>query len=167
MDLRSTHHTLNTLNTYALNMPRKGQTQALTPEQADRYRRVVQLRTAGVTFDQIAESLGYASRSGAKEAYDAALLRWGRQAVDEHRDLEDIRLEELWRRTFARIADASADEVDEFVKLVGAAVRVSKRRADLLGLDAPRQVEVSGQNGEAMQTDVGEILRERLRQLEQ
>ena len=145
-------------------MPRKGQTPALTKDQADRYRRVVQLRTAGVTFDQIAESLGYASRSGAKEAYDAALRRWGREAVDEHRDLEDLRLEELWRRTFARIAEADGD--DEFVKLIGAAVRVSKRRADLLGLDAPRQVEVSGANGGAMRTDVGEILRERLRQLE-
>lgn len=145
-------------------MPRKGQTPALTKDQADRYRRVVQLRTAGVTFDQIAESLGYASRSGAKEAYDAALRRWGREAVDEHRDLEDLRLEELWRRTFARIAEVDGD--DEFVKLVGAAVRVSKRRADLLGLDAPRQVEVSGANGGAMRTDVGEILRERLRQLE-
>ena len=145
-------------------MPRKGQTPALTKDQADRYRRVVQLRTAGVTFDQIAESLGYSSRSGAKEAYDAALRRWGREAIDEHRDLEDLRLEELWRRTFARIAEVDGD--DEFVKLVSAAVRVSKRRADLMGLDAPRQVEVSGANGGAMRTDVGEILRERLRQLE-
>ena len=145
-------------------MPRKGQTPALTKDQADRYRRVVQLRTAGVTFDKIAESLGYASRSGAKEAYDASLRRCGLEAVDEHRDLEDLRLEELWRRTFARIAEVDGD--DEFVKLVGAAVRVSKRRADLLGLDAPRQVEVSGANGGAMRTDVGEILRERLRQLE-
>jgi len=142
----------------------KGQTPALTPEQATRYRRVVQLRTAGVTFDQIADTLGYASRSGAKEAYDAALRRWGRDTVDEHRDLEDLRLEELWRRTFARIGDADSD--NEFATLVSAAVRVSKRRSDLLGLDAPRQVEVSGANGEAMRTDVGEILRERLRQLE-
>lgn len=141
-----------------------GQTPALTPEQADRYRRVVQLRTAGVTFDQIAETLGYASRSGAKEAYDAALRRWGRVTVDEHRELEDVRLEELWRRTFARIADADSD--DEFVKLISAAVRVSKRRADLLGLDAPRQVELAGKDGGPVETDIGEVLRQRVAALD-
>jgi len=141
-------------------MPPKGQTPALSKDTADKYRRVVQLRTAGVTFEQIAESLGYASRSGAKEAYDAALRRWGRSAIDEHRDLEELRLEELWRRTFARLAEVEDD--DEFVKLITAAVRVSKRRADLLGLDAPRQVEVAGRNGGAIRTDIGEILRQRV-----
>lgn len=140
-------------------MPHKGQTPALTKEQADRYRRVVQLRTAGVTFDQIADNLGYASRSGAKEAYDAAIRRWGREAVDEHRDLEELRLEELWRRTFTRLVEANGD--DEFVKLISAAVRVSKRRADLLGLDAPRQVELAGKDGGPVETDIGEILRQR------
>ena len=141
----------------------KGQTPALTPAQAERYRRVVGLRAAGVTFDEIAAQLGYASRSSAKEAYDAALKRWGRDSIDELRDLEGHRLEELWRRTFRKLSQLDPDaDIDVFVKLITASVRVSKRTADLHGLDAPRQLEVSGRDGGPITTDVGEILRARL-----
>ena len=56
----------------------QGQSPALSPETAERYRQVVQMRATGLTFDRIAAELGYASRSGAKEAYDTALLSWGR-----------------------------------------------------------------------------------------
>ena len=148
-------------------MPAAGQTPALTPEQADRYRAVVQLRTAGVTFDAIARQLGYASRQGAKEAYDAALRRWGREVVDEARALEELRLDDLWRRTYSRISslDIEEDTTDEFTKLTSTAVRISARRSGLLGLDAPKQVEVAGAGGGAVQTDIGDMLRERLRQL--
>jgi hypothetical protein len=148
-------------------MPKKGTTPQLTVDQADRYRQVVQLRTAGYTFDRIASQLGYSSRSGAKEAYDSALKRWGRATVDEHRDLEGERVEELWRRTFRRLSQLPDDaDSEEFVRLVLSAVRVAKRKADLFGLDAPRQVEVAGAGGGPIQTDVGELLRDRLKALE-
>ena len=55
----------------------KGQTPALTPEQAERYREVVRLRALGLTFEEIAERTGYADRSSAKNAYEAALRRYG------------------------------------------------------------------------------------------
>ena len=45
------------------------------------------------------------------------------------------------------------------------AVKVSQRRAALYGLDAPRQVEISGEDGGPLRTDVGEILLERIKAL--
>jgi hypothetical protein len=142
----------------------RGQTPALTPEQAERYREVIRLRTVGLKFHEIAERVGYASRSGAKEAYDAALRWWGREAVDDLRTIEGERTEELWRYTFARII-ANPESTAEFVSLVNSAVKVSQRRAALYGLDAPRQVEISGEDGGPVRTDVGEILLERIRAL--
>lgn len=142
----------------------KGQTPALTPEQAERYREVIRLRTAGLKFHEIAERVGYKSRSGAKEAYDAALRWWGREAVNDLRTIEGERTEELWRQTFARLL-SNPDSTNEFVSLVNTAVKVSQRRAALYGLDAPRQVEISGEDGGPLRTDVGEILLERIQAL--
>lgn len=136
---------------------------ALTPEEAEKYRKVIQLRTAGITFDAIAKEVGYANRSGAKHAYDAAIRRWGRSDAQDARELEELRLDDLWRRTFSRISALNAKEqVDEFVKLTTTAVRISSRRAGLLGLDAPKQFEVAGPGGGPIETDIGEALRERL-----
>jgi hypothetical protein len=144
-------------------MPR-GQTPALTPQQADRYREVVRLKSAGLTFDEIADRVGYASRSGAKEAYDAALRYWGRESVDQLRTIEGERLEQLWRFTFGRIL-STPETTDEFVKLVNTAVRISGQRSSLFGLDAPKQVELTGENGNPIKTDVGAMLVERIRAL--
>lgn len=142
----------------------KGQTPALTPDQAERYARVLDLRRAGLTFDQIAAEVGYAGRQGAKEAYDAAIRRMGRETADDLRVLENERLDDLWRRAYGRLTQTT--DTDAFVKLQNAMIRISSRRAGLMGLDAPRQVEVTGAGGGALRTDVGDMLRERLRQLE-
>lgn len=144
-------------------MPR-GQTPALTPKQAERYREVVRLRAIGLKFEEIAERVGYSSRSGAKEAYDRALALYGRESVENLRELEGERLEQLWRQTFARVLQ-NPRTVSEFVSLVNAAVRISNSRASLFGLDAPKQVNVSGPEGGPIETDVGQILVERLRAL--
>lgn len=142
----------------------KGQSPALTPDQADKYREVVRLRAAGLTFEEIGNQVGYASRSGAKEAYDAALRYWGRESVDQLRTIEGERLEQLWRFTFGRIL-STPETTDEFVKLVNTAVRISGQRSSLFGLDAPKQVELTGENGDPIKTDVGAMLVERIRAL--
>jgi sulfite reductase alpha subunit-like flavoprotein len=146
----------------------QGQSPALSPDTAERYRRVVQMRAAGVTFDRIANELGYASRSGAKEAYDTALRSWGREAVDDLRVLEGERIDELWRRLFTRMLEEGEQEepleVHDFVNLISTAVRLSKRRSELFGLDAPRQHMITGPEGGPIElvTDIGELLKERL-----
>jgi hypothetical protein len=143
----------------------RGQTPALQPEVAERYRDVVRLKAAGYTFDQIAERVGYASRSGAKEAYDAAIRWWGREEVDSLRLIEGERLESMWRRLYARIGNDPDMPTDELVSLINMAVKVSARRSSLFGLDAPRQVELTGEDGGPITTDVGTILLERIQAL--
>lgn len=141
-----------------------GQTPALPQDTAEKYARVLELRRAGLTYEQIATEVGYAGRQGAKEAYDAAIRRMGREPAADMQVLENERLDDLWRRAYSRLR--TADTIDEFVKVQTLMLRISTRRAGLMGLDAPRQVEVAGPGGGALRTDVGEILRERLRQLE-
>ena len=143
----------------------RGQTPALTPETAERYREVIRLRTAGLKFHEIAERVGYKSRSGAKEAYDAALRLYGRESVDQLRYVEGERLELMWRRVYARIARSEDLGTVEFARLLDSAVRLSQRKSALWGLDAPKQYEVTGEGGGALRTDVGDLLRERLEQM--
>jgi hypothetical protein len=136
-----------------------------TPEVAAKYREVVRLRTLGVTFDDIAERVGYNSRGGAHDAYRAAIKWWASTPVDEARALEDERLEHLWRSVMARLQVAQnrpEPDTAEVVTVLNTAVNVMKRKASLLGLDAPRQVELAGVNGGPIATDVGELLRERI-----
>ena len=50
----------------------------------------------------------------------------------------------------------------DVLSAVNTAVNISRRRSSLLGLDAPRQVEVAGADGGPVVTDIGELLRERM-----
>lgn len=145
-------------------MPAKGTTPALTPEQAERYAQVLELRKVGRTFEEVAQALGYADRSGAKHAYDAAIARIGRDTAEEMRTLENERLDDLWARTYMQLLEA--EESDEFVRLIGTLLKVSARRAGLMGLDAPRQIELAGRDGGPVETDIGEILRQRVAALD-
>ena len=63
----------------------------------------------------------------------------------------------------ARNNETSPGEVST---LVNSAINISRRRAALNGLDPARKHEISGVDGEAIQTDVGEMLRARLASME-
>jgi hypothetical protein len=106
----------------------------------------------GLTFDHIAEQTGYSDRSGAKRAYDCALERWAVETVEQQRIVQTERLDDLWRRVFREIARGDLDQVDR-------ALRIEKRRAELWGLDAPKQHEVTGVAGGVLRTDVGDLAR--------
>ena len=141
---------------------------SLTVEEAEKYRTVLELKRQGWTFEQIAEYVGYADRSSAKRAHDAALKRWGAKAVDDLRSSEGDRLDQLYRRLMGAIADLGVDaDPKELATLTNAVVRVSQARRQLFGIDAPKQIEISGQDGAPIVTDVGQLLIERLNQLEQ
>ena len=120
-------------------MPAKGTTPALDPETAQKYRQVVQYRAAGLTFDEIAERVGYRSRSGAKEAYDAALRWWGREAVDDLRTIEGERLESLWRKVFTENGETPAPVTPETVRQLIECYPIGERFHDVYMV---RQVQV-------------------------
>ena len=136
-----------------------------TPEVLAKYEEVVRLRSIGLSFQQIADRVGYSGRSGAKAAYTEAIKMWGSEAVEEQRILENERLDYLWRTAVSQIEGSKGDP-GIVIHAVNSALRVSAKRAALNGLDAPRQVEIAGTDGAALRTDIGDLLRSRLKQLE-
>lgn len=130
----------------------------------EKYMKVIDLRKAGLTFEEIADKTGYESRSGAKMAFDAAVKYWGHESVTELRVIENERVEELWRRTYNMMEDPTLT-LSQSLRIMETALKVTESKRKLHGLDAPRQLEISGQDGHEIKTDVGTILRERLQEL--
>lgn len=99
----------------------------------------LELRKAGVSYQKIAETLGYAHASGAHQAVESALKRTLQDPADEVRKLEIERLDAMLMALWPNVKNGQykANEV---------AIRLMERRAKLLGLDAPtkQQVELSG-----------------------
>ena len=132
------------------------------PRTAEKYRKVIELRMAGLTFDRIATEVGYKDRSGSKRAYDAALERWAIESVEQQRIIQSARLDRLFYEAFSQaVSGGDLNAIDRCLK-------IEKRRAELWGLDAPRQHELTGPGGAALavRTDVGEILLAKLAQLQ-
>ena len=72
--------------------------------------------------------------------------------------VQNEQLDDLWRRVFAAIAQGDLTQIDR-------ALRILKRRADLWGMDAPRQHEITGPGGSALRTDIGDLLIARFEEL--
>ena len=104
-----------------------------------KYRTVVDLRAKGHTYDEIARRVGYKTRQGAKDAYDKAIETWGRDSVDNLQALEGERLDQLWADTRQRLD--LVDDDARFAQLAAILVQISRRRADLYGLNAPAQTQ--------------------------
>src|SRR5215207_1245228 len=98
------------------------------PELKAKRRKAVELRLAGVTYEQIAEQLGYASASGAfyaaKEGMEAAF----QEPVGEVRQLELDRLDALLLGLWPKARRGDVAAVDRVLKLM-------VLRARYLGLD--------------------------------
>lgn len=95
----------------------------------ERQLRVLQLRAQGLTYQRIAEAVGYASRSGAQNAVKRALSRVAAKAPDAVELRLDIeRVDALFAPTY-KIA-LSGD-----LQAVSVCLAIMARRAALLGLD--------------------------------
>jgi hypothetical protein len=97
----------------------------------------VRLRQAGATMQQIATQLGYANESG---AYKAVMRELEATATDQSegteavRQLELNRLDQMLFVLYPQILRGDQGAI-------ATALRVEERRANLLGLDAPKQFE--------------------------
>jgi hypothetical protein len=120
------------------------------------------LRRDGHTYDEIATQLGYADRSVAYNAVQRALLSVVKDAAEELRTLELERLDYLWKRVVQVLERrhytvqigkviSVTDEYGNKVMLqddgpvlaaVDRLLKIQERRAKLLGLDAPKQIEI-------------------------
>ena len=97
----------------------------------------IRLRMAGATIAQIASQLGYASEAGAYKAIMRELEATAHdqgESTEAVRQLELKRLDQmqfpLWNQVLT--GDQGA---------ITTALRIQERRASLLGLDAPKQIE--------------------------
>ena len=134
---------------------------SLKPETAEKYRQVIELRIAGITFEEVAKRVGYAGRTGAWHAYNAAMERYIIEPVESQRAVQSERLDRLFYQAYIQARNGDLHAIDR-------CLRIEKRRAELWGLDAPRQHELTGPGGAALtvRTDVGEILLAKLAQLQ-
>ena len=103
---------------------------------AEKQRRALELRKAGATFEQIADSLGYAFPAAAAKAVKTALKRTIQEPADEVRELELARLDAMLFAIWPRVKQGNLQAIDRALKIMA-------RRAEYLGLDAPAKIDIS------------------------
>ena len=126
-----------------------GRTTAPTPTAAllEREKNALDFRRAGLTYDVIAERLGYRDRAGAKKAVTRAIGRTLQDSADALRHLEADRLDRLQLAAWARAL--TGDD-----KAMAIVLKVMERRARLLGLDAPTATTLTGAGGNPLTIEI-------------
>ena len=121
--------------------------------------RALELRRRNLTYRQIADQLGMGSVSRAYDAVQRALLDAVVESAEEVRKVELERLDELsrvaWRVLHARhvhigrggdlATDADGEPIIDdgpTLQAIDRLLKIGERRAKLMGLDAPTQVQV-------------------------
>lgn len=104
--------------------------------------RLLTLRTAGMTYEQIAEEVGYSDRGTARHALMRALDRHEAESVTQLRAIENMRLDSD-ERVLRSIISSTSQPVADRLRAIDARTRLSARRARMNGLDAPQQLQVT------------------------
>jgi len=125
----------------------------LNPTTLEKEAKVLELRRGGLTFDMIADRLGYASASGAHKAYVTACNRIVYADVVETRKIEMDRLDIAQAAIWTNVI---AGEVPSVIALM----KIMERRARLLGLDMPTkaQIEVNIYEHDAIDSEVKRLV---------
>lgn len=115
----------------------------IKPAQYEREIKVLELRRAGGTWDEIAQLVGYTDASAARKAYLRVTDRNLRETAEDVRDLELSRLDRLMAPYWGPATREGDKKAAELI------LKIMDRRARLMGLDAPQksQVEVVTYDG--------------------
>jgi hypothetical protein len=139
-------------------MTEKNNLKLVTDEQAEiearrRDARVFELRIQGFTFEQIASEVGYQGASGAWQAYQRVKESHIFESVEEARQLELMRLDEMQFAIWDRAINGE-------LSALSCVLKIMDRRAKLLGLDKPEKVDVNKWNfsGEDLDAEVEKIV---------
>jgi hypothetical protein len=125
----------------------------LEPEVFEREYEVLKYRKGGLTFDQIAQKLGYAQESGARAAFKRAIERTRDDALaTEGRALHRARLETALNAIWPKVLKGDLRAIDRMLKIL-------ERDAKLYGLDSPVKTELE------VTTYDGNLLRQRTREI--
>jgi hypothetical protein len=109
---------------------------------AEKQLKALELRRKGHTYDAIATALGYANAMGAWHAVKAALKKGFVEAAEEFKQLELEKLDDIERRLWPLILRRQGGQPAPDYKALDRFLAISRRRAALLGLDAPRESRV-------------------------
>jgi hypothetical protein len=104
------------------------------PAQIDRELAVVNLRRTGMTWQMIANEVGYASPAGAWKAYERACARTLEEPTAEARRIELDRLDALQFTYWEPAIQGNLRAADYVLKVID-------RRAKILGIDAPQKIQ--------------------------
>ena len=104
------------------------------PSVIDREIKVLELRRAGLTWQKIADEVGYADPTGAYAAYKRAVKRVLKEPVEEVLEIELDRLDRLQVAVWPRAMKGDDRAINTILRLM-------ERRAKLLGLDAAQKIQ--------------------------
>jgi hypothetical protein len=121
---------------------RKEKTSAVTINKREKSVRALELRKAGVSYDMIAQQLGYSNKSSAHRAVSKLLDATEKEVVGDLREMELRRLDDLFRSMYPMALKGNFVAVDKCLKIM-------ERRSKITGLDAP----------EKTQSDVRQIIK--------
>jgi hypothetical protein len=123
------------------------------PARAEQDEEILRLRCAGLSLRAIAARVGL-SHQGVSDRITAVLAQLVTPAAEEYRALETVRLDTYLEALSLRIGEGD-------YRSVGTAVRISERRAKLLGLDSPVQLDVAMKQRLDLEASVvGEVIGE-------
>ena len=128
-----------------------------SPESVKRDAEACQLRAKGMTYREIAERLNYGGADQAYRGVKRAMLAIVQEPAEEIRLLELERLNLLWWKVSqilhtshilaqqGKIVEHDGTPLEDYepkLKAVDRLLKIQERRAKLLGLDAPKKVEL-------------------------
>lgn len=98
---------------------------------------VVELKVAGLTFDQIARRLGYKNKSTPSRLFEHAMRAQAKPDADRYRKQYDLRTDRALRGAYEVLVTTK----DEKTKLSAAdtVARIEAQRAKVLGFEQPTQ----------------------------
>ena len=121
---------------------RKDKTSVITINKREKSVRALELRKAGVSYEMIAQQLGYSNRTSAHRAVSKLLDATEKEVVNDLREMELRRLDDLFRSMYPTALKGNFQAVDRCLKIM-------ERRSKITGLDAP----------EKTQSDVRQIIK--------
>ncbi len=108
----------------------------------ERATQALDLRKAGISYEIIAQRLGYSNRTAAYRAVSTILDKSEKEAASDLREMELRRLDDLFLSIYKKARDGDYAAIDRCLKIM-------ERRAKIAGLDAP----------EKTQSDVRQIIK--------
>lgn len=130
-----------------------------TPQQVERRARGIQLRTLGLGYEAIAQELG----CSVSTAYDdvAAGLRFylAQFGAEEEATASLLRMDAAARVAMSIMLKDSNDAPVR-LSAIDRLIRIEARRADLLGLDAPKAINIRGEFKVITVDDLSQVLAE-------